>query len=156
MGSEVAIMEPEAPPPNRTKKILGIAALGFCLVVGITLFILSCALKGENWWPMFSLVAALLAPFPVLVGAALTGRSSVAQNNFFKPTTQNIFFIDMGLFVTTFFLISGFTLLVVLYHNGVISITALVLSICGEVIVYASVAGYFVGYLLPKPKPAGI
>jgi hypothetical protein len=62
----------------------------------------------------------------------------------------------MGLFFSTFLVVSGFALLFALYHSSVIGITALVLANCGQLLIYVSVAvsnlklskGHFMGSLL--------
>ena len=47
--------------------------------------------------------------------------------------------MDAGLFASTVLLVSGFALLLVLKHGNVITWTALVLSLCGSTIIYASI-----------------
>merc|ERR1712137_917634 len=134
------------------KNILGIAALGFCLCLGVVLFILACALKGENWWPMFQLVFFVLAPLPVALGFGLSGGSSSSTDVFFKQQSKNTFFLDAGLFSSTALLCSAFAFPFILYHSDVITTTALILSLCGSLIMCASIAGYAFFFVLKKKK----
>jgi hypothetical protein len=106
---------------------LSIVSLAFVLSVGILLNILSCALWGV-WWPIFVVVAYILAPLPNLVCArCAAGLDDSYQRAFF----------DAGYFLTGLLITSGFALPAVLAHLEIMSTSALVMALAGGLIVYS-------------------
>jgi hypothetical protein len=111
-----------------------IITLAFFLALGILSVILSCSLFG-NWLPLINVVTYLLAPIPNAISKALAGN-----NDFFQEENQGV--LETGYFITSFFVISGFGLPLVLYHAGLIEFAAMLLSLCGGLLIYGTVIGY--------------
>ncbi|CAG8500361.1 10956_t:CDS:2 [Diversispora eburnea] len=106
-----------------------IIALSFVLAVGFLLVILSGALYG-NW------LIVLVAPLPNWVTSRCAGGYdyySDGQNNGCK---------DFGQFITAIFIVTGVCLPLVLAHCEVITYAAMVMSIAGGLLVYATIIAY--------------
>ncbi|KAI8853973.1 vacuolar protein sorting 55 [Chytridium lagenaria] len=120
--------------------MLAIVSLAFCLSLGILLVILSSALY-SNWWPLLVVLTYVLAPIPNIVCKRLAGSS-----DFLSEENRGI--LETGYFVTSFFVVSGFALPLVLSHSEMISSVAMYLSLSGGLLIYATILGYlhfFVG-----------
>ncbi|EGF81918.1 hypothetical protein BATDEDRAFT_86977 [Batrachochytrium dendrobatidis JAM81] len=114
-----------------------IILLAFLLASGILSVILSCAL-GNNWLPLLSVLMFLLAPLP----NALCKHASAGTSSDFLSDDSNKGILDTGYFITSFFVVSGVALPVVLNHSAVISDLALILSLCGGLLIYITILGY--------------
>ena len=111
-----------------------IITLAFFLASGRLSVILSCSLFG-NWLPLINVLTYLLAPLPNAICKNLSGN-----NDFFQEENKGI--LETGYFITAFFVISGFGLPMVLYHAELIEFAAMLLSLCGGLLIYGTVLGY--------------
>ena len=55
--------------------------------------------------------------------------------------------VDAGYFITSFFVVSGVALPIVLSHAGIISTLALILSVSGGVLIYLTIVGYVYNFV---------
>lgn len=62
------------------------------------------------------------------------------KNNKSSYTFQYRFFLDFGLFCGTALGLSGFAYPFILFHSNVIGVTALILCLCGSLIMCVSIA----------------
>ncbi|ORY98351.1 vacuolar protein sorting 55 [Absidia repens] len=111
-----------------------IIALAFVLAIGFLLVILSCALY-YNWWPLLVVATYILAPIPNALCARCAGEYDVMSD-------YNSGVVDAGHFITGIFIVTGFCLPFVLAHAEVITVPAMVMSICGGVLVYGTIIAY--------------
>ncbi|KAI8072351.1 vacuolar protein sorting 55 [Gongronella butleri] len=111
-----------------------IIALAFVLAIGFLLVILSCALY-YNWWPLLVVATYILAPLPNAICARCAGEYDIMSD-------YNSGAIDAGHFVTGMFIVTGFCLPFVLAHAGVITVPAMIMSICGGILVYGTIITY--------------
>ncbi|KAI0818739.1 vacuolar protein sorting 55 protein [Irpex lacteus] len=93
--------------------------LSFVLAVGFLMIILSCALFG-NWLPILVALIFVLAPLP---------------NWLLGP-------IDLGRFITSTVVVTGFALPLVLAHSEIIRPGACAMSIIGGSLVYGTILAY--------------
>ncbi|KAJ3105765.1 Vacuolar protein sorting-associated protein 55 [Phlyctochytrium planicorne] len=114
--------------------MIAIVSLAFCLSLGILLVILSSALY-SNWLPLLVVLTYVLAPIPNIVCKRLAGSS-----DFLSEENRGI--LETGYFITSFFVVSGFALPLVLSHSGMISSVAMYLSLGGGLLIYATILGY--------------
>ena len=131
------------------KQAFGLVGVSCFLALGGTFQILACALPGYNWYPLISSVFYLLAPLPFLLGALLKPKQ---QNLFLAAPSGNAFVADIGTFISAFFLVSALALCPVLAHNHVIKIGAVIYSLCGGIIIYASLMAYAFFFLAEKKE----
>ncbi|KAJ2379355.1 Vacuolar protein sorting-associated protein 55 [Coemansia sp. RSA 2607] len=110
-----------------------IVALSVCLAAGFLLSILSCALYG-NWWPLIVVFTYALAPLPNAVFGGYVSSDPLAD------VSSSV--ADFGRFLTSMLVVSGFALPVVLAHSGIITSTAMVMSVVGGVLVYGTIVVY--------------
>ncbi|KAH6561375.1 hypothetical protein BASA50_002617 [Batrachochytrium salamandrivorans] len=113
-----------------------IILLAFLLASGILSVILSCAL-GNNWLPLLSVLTFLLAPLP----NAICKRASSSSRDFLSDDSDRGI-LDAGYFVTSFLVVSGIALPIVLNHSAIITDLALILSLCGGILIYITILGY--------------
>ena len=111
-----------------------IIALAFLLASGIISVILSCALYG-NWLPLLVVLTYLIAPIPNSFCKRLARNSDLFQE-------EDNSIREVGYFITSFFVVSGFGLPLVLYHGNLIEFGAMMLSLSGGVMIYGTVVGY--------------
>lgn len=111
-----------------------IIALAFFLASGILSVILSCAIYG-NWLPLLVVLTYLIAPIPNSLCNRIARNSDLFQE-------ENTFIKEIGYFITSFFVVSGFGLPLVLYHGNLIEFGAMMLSLGGGVMIYGTVVGY--------------
>jgi len=109
-----------------------IIGLGATLAIGLVLNLLACILWG-NWWPLITIVAYFLAPFPNLFFAR-------CGESYLDSASRN--WQDTGYFLTGFLVVSGFGVPAVLTHAEIISTNAFILSLFGGLIVYGSILLY--------------
>ncbi|KAJ1910381.1 Vacuolar protein sorting-associated protein 55 [Tieghemiomyces parasiticus] len=110
-----------------------IVILALCLALGFLLAILSCALYG-NWWPLIVVFTYCLAPAPNAIFGRIRSSDPLADSSSGAA--------DIGRFITSMFIISGFGLPLVLAHADVITHAAMVMSIAGGLLVYGSIIVY--------------
>ncbi|EPQ58110.1 vacuolar protein sorting 55 [Gloeophyllum trabeum ATCC 11539] len=108
--------------------------LSFVLAVGFLLIILSCALWA-NWLPLLVALTFVLAPLP----NALFGRCSADD---FSAEYESSGPADVGRFLTSVIVVTGFALPIVLAHSEVIRPAACVMSIIGGGLVYGTILAY--------------
>ncbi|KAK7054866.1 Vacuolar protein sorting-associated protein 55 [Paramarasmius palmivorus] len=108
--------------------------LSFVLAVGFLLIILSCALW-SNWLPLLVALTFVLAPLPNALFAH-------CGSDDFSGSYESSGPIDIGRFLTSTVVITGFALPIVLAHSGVIETTASVMSIIGGGLVYGTILAY--------------
>ncbi|KAG6890679.1 hypothetical protein C0995_005051 [Termitomyces sp. Mi166 len=105
--------------------------LSFVLAVGFLMIILSCALW-HNWLPLLVALTFVLAPLPNVVFAHC-GSDEYGENT--GP-------VDLGRFLTSIIVVSGFALPIILAHSEVINPKACVMSITGGGLVYGTILAY--------------
>jgi len=108
--------------------------LSFFLAVGFLLIILSCALW-QNWLPLLVALTFVLAPLPNSIFGHCRGDDSFASE-------EGSGAVDLGRFVTSVTVITGFALPLVLAHAEVIKMEACVMSIIGGGLVYGTILAY--------------
>jgi hypothetical protein len=111
-----------------------IIVLAFFLASGILSVILSCAIYG-NWLPLLVVLTYLIAPIPNSICKRLATSSDLFHE-------ENSSIREVGYFMTSFFVTSGFGLPLVLYHGKLIEFGAMMLSLGGGVMIYGTVVGY--------------
>ncbi|KAG7452505.1 vacuolar protein sorting 55 [Guyanagaster necrorhizus] len=109
--------------------------LSFVLAVGFLLIILSCALW-HNWLPLLVALTFVLAPLPNAV------FSHCGSDDFSSQYEGGAGPIDLGRFITSLVVVTGFALPVVLAHSDVITKSACVMSIIGGGLVYGTILAY--------------
>ncbi|ESK96999.1 vacuolar protein sorting 55 superfamily [Moniliophthora roreri MCA 2997] len=107
--------------------------LSFVLAVGFLLIILSCALW-SNWLPLLVALTFVLAPLP-------NALFSHCGSDDFSGSYESAG-VDVGRFLTSLVVVTGFALPIVLAHSGVIHTTASVMSIVGGGLVYGTILAY--------------
>ncbi|KAL3902176.1 MAG: hypothetical protein SGCHY_000027 [Lobulomycetales sp.] len=117
--------------------LLQIVGLSLLLSIGILSCILSCALWA-NWLPLLPLLVFVLAPIPNL----LCSRLHASAATFFSSSSPSHGFLETGYFITAFLVSSGLGLPLVLLHSGAITFWAMLLSVIGGSMVYATIVGY--------------
>ncbi|KAF9227912.1 vacuolar protein sorting 55 [Gyrodon lividus] len=108
--------------------------LSFVLAVGFLLIILSCALWA-NWLPLLVALTFVLAPLPNALFAHCGGDEFSSYESSTGP-------VDLGRFITSTIVVTGFALPVVFTHSEVIRPGACVMSIIGGGLVYATIIAY--------------
>ncbi|KAJ8078799.1 Vacuolar protein sorting-associated protein 55 [Marasmius tenuissimus] len=108
--------------------------LSFVLAVGFLLIILSCALW-QNWLPLLVALTFVIAPLP----NALFSHCGADD---FSGAYESAGPVDIGRFLTSVIVVTGFAFPVVLAHAGVIHTTACVMSIVGGGLVYGTILAY--------------
>ncbi|XP_044735944.1 leptin receptor gene-related protein [Chrysoperla carnea] len=116
--------------------VKGLVGLAFLGSIGMTLVILACALpENKLWWPFFVVVFYLLAPLPTLIARRYNENPGGSNS-----TLECAIFITMGI------VISAFALVIVLARAEVIRWTACYLTLTGNVIVFATLIGFFLTF----------
>ncbi|KAG6909695.1 hypothetical protein DXG01_015896 [Tephrocybe rancida] len=105
--------------------------LSFVLAVGFLMIILSCALW-HNWLPLIVALTFVVAPLPNAVFAHC-GSDDYGESS--GP-------VDLGRFLTSIIVVSGFALPIILAHSEVINPKACVMSIIGGGLVYGTILAY--------------
>ncbi|KAF9246509.1 vacuolar protein sorting 55 superfamily protein [Melanogaster broomeanus] len=108
--------------------------LSFVLAVGFLLIILSCALWA-NWLPLLVALTFVLAPLPNALFAHCGGDEFSSYESSAGP-------VDLGRFITSTIVVTGFALPVVLTHSEVIRPGACAMSIIGGALVYGTILAY--------------
>lgn len=123
------------------RKTIAVILLSFVLAVGFLLIILSCALW-QNWLPLLVGVSSyftfsttltneslaltfVLAPLPNALFAHCGG------DDFSAAVDEGSGPVDLGRFITSIVVVTGFALPLVLAHSNVIHVGACAMSIIG-------------------------
>ncbi|XP_018566838.1 leptin receptor gene-related protein [Anoplophora glabripennis] len=102
----------------------------------MTLVILACALPNYGlWWPFFVVLFYVLAPIPTLMARRYSDHSGGSNS-----CMETCIFITMGLIV------SSFGLPIVLTRVGTIAEGACYLTVAGNVVVFATLLGFFLTF----------
>ncbi|EIN07357.1 vacuolar protein sorting 55 [Punctularia strigosozonata HHB-11173 SS5] len=109
--------------------------LSFVLAVGFLLIILSCALW-SNWLPLLVALTFVSAPLP----NALFSRCG--QDDFSSEYDGSSGPADLGRFLTSVIVVTGFAMPIILAHSEVIRPAASVMSIIGGGLVYGTILAY--------------
>ncbi|KAG1827269.1 vacuolar protein sorting 55 protein [Suillus subaureus] len=116
------------------KSCAAVILLSFVLAVGFLLIILSCALWA-NWLPLLVALTFVLAPLPNALFAHCGGDE-------FSSSDGATGAVDLGRFLTSIVVVTGFALPVVLTHSEVVKPGACVMSIIGGGLVYGTILAY--------------
>ncbi|KAJ3813191.1 vacuolar protein sorting 55 [Lentinula lateritia] len=108
--------------------------LSFVLAVGFLLIILSCALW-HNWLPLLVAITFVIAPLP----NALFSHCGADD---FSGSYESSGAVDLGRFLTSLIVVTGFAFPIILAHSGVINTSACVMSIMGGGLVYGTILAY--------------
>jgi len=108
--------------------------LSFVLAVGFLLIILSCALW-SNWLPLLVALTFVLAPLP-------NALFSHCGSDEFSTLEDGSGPLDLGRFITSVVVVTGFALPLVLAHSDVIRPGACAMSIIGGGLVYGTILAY--------------
>ncbi|KAF8894638.1 vacuolar protein sorting 55 [Infundibulicybe gibba] len=111
-----------------------VVLLSFVLAVGFLLIILSCALW-HNWLPLIVALTFVLAPLP-------NALFSHCGSDDFAASYEGSGPIDLGRFITSIVVVTGFALPIVLAHSEIIHPNACVMSIVGGGLVYGTIMAY--------------
>jgi len=109
--------------------------LSFVLAVGFLMIILSCALW-QNWLPLLVALTFVLAPLPNAL------FSHCGSDEFAASYGEGSGPLDLGRFITSIVVVSGFALPIILAHSEVIDPKACVMSIIGGGLVYGTILAY--------------
>jgi len=108
--------------------------LSFVLAVGFLMIILSCALW-SNWLPLLVALTFVLAPLPNALFSQCGGDE-------FSATYEGSGPVDLGRFLTSTIVVTGFAFPIVLTHSEIIRPGACVMSIIGGALVYGTIVAY--------------
>ncbi|CAM1508068.1 Fc.00g049160.m01.CDS01 [Cosmosporella sp. VM-42] len=111
-----------------------IIALSFVLAVGFLLVILSCALW-KVYYPLLVVATYVIAPIPNWI----CGRCA-NPDDFVESSGAAV--LDLGRFLTGFFVVMGIALPFVLAHSGLIQIEAMIMSIVGGLLIYGTIISF--------------
>ncbi|KAF8798043.1 vacuolar protein sorting 55 [Phlegmacium glaucopus] len=110
--------------------------LSFVLALGFLLIILSCALW-QNWLPLLVALSFVLAPLP---NALFSHCGSDELSSSYRDEGSAP--VDIGRFITSIFVLTGFALPIVLAHSNIIDSRACAMSIVGGGLVYGTILAY--------------
>ncbi|EJD06036.1 vacuolar protein sorting 55 [Fomitiporia mediterranea MF3/22] len=108
--------------------------LSFVLAVGFLLIILSCALF-KNWLPLLVALTFVVAPLPNAIFAHCGSDDFSTDGEASGP-------VDLGRFITSMIVVTGFALPLILAHSEIIHPAACVMSIIGGGLVYGTILAY--------------
>lgn len=108
--------------------------LSFVLAVGFLLIILSCALW-QNWLPLLVALTFVIAPLP-------NALFSHCGSDEFASSYEGSGPVDVGRFITSLIVVTGFAFPIVLAHSDVINSRACIMSITGGGLVYGTILAY--------------
>ncbi|KAK7791027.1 hypothetical protein R5R35_013434 [Gryllus longicercus] len=118
-------------------KIIALVTLAFAGSIGMTLVILGCALpQYKIWWPFFVVLFYILSPLPTLI--ARRYNENVGSNGT-GP-------YELAIFITMGFVVSSFGLPIILARSNVVEWGACYLTLAGNVVVYATLVGFFLTF----------
>jgi len=108
--------------------------LSFVLAVGFLMIILSCALFA-NWLPLLVALTFVLAPLPNAIFGHCGGDDFSTDYEGSGP-------VDLGRFITSTIVVTGFAFPLVLAHSEVIRPAACGMSIVGGALIYGTILAY--------------
>ncbi|GAB7351329.1 hypothetical protein MBLNU459_g1738t1 [Dothideomycetes sp. NU459] len=111
-----------------------IIALSFVLAIGFLLVILSSALW-HNYLPLLVVATYVIAPIPNWI----CGRAA-NPDDFMDSGSNNV--VELGRFLTGFLVVMGVALPIVLAHCALIQVPAMVMSIVGGLLIYATIISF--------------
>ncbi|KAG9008591.1 Vacuolar protein sorting-associated protein 55 [Tulasnella sp. JGI-2019a] len=109
--------------------------LSFVLAVGFLMIILSCTLW-SNWLPLLVALTFVIAPLPNVL------FSHCGSDDLSSAEYEGSAAVDLGQFITSCIVVTGFALPLVLAHAGIIKHAASVMSIIGGGLVYGTILSY--------------
>ncbi|KAG5894698.1 hypothetical protein JTB14_034746 [Gonioctena quinquepunctata] len=114
-----------------------LVTLAFAGSIGMTFVILACALPQYNalWWPFFVVLFYVLAPIPTLIA-----------RRYSDPSGSSNSCLEAAIFITMGILVSSFGLPIVLARALTIEWGACFLTLAGNVVVYATLLGFFLTF----------
>ncbi|PHH59085.1 hypothetical protein CDD81_3810 [Ophiocordyceps australis] len=118
-------------PPAGLKTII---ALSFVLAVGFLLVILSCALF-KVYYPLLVVGTYIIAPVPNWICSRCANPDDFVESS-------GAAVVDLGRFLTGFFVVMGIALPVVLAHSDLIRVEAMIMSIIGGLLIYGTVISF--------------
>ncbi|KAH0610603.1 uncharacterized protein H6S33_012130 [Morchella sextelata] len=111
-----------------------IIVLAFVLAIGFLLVILSSALYG-NYFPLLVVATYCIAPLPNAICSCWSNPDD------FMDSTGRLG-LDLGRFLTGFFVVMGIALPAALAHSGIIQVSAMVMSIIGGLLIYGTIISF--------------
>ena len=111
-----------------------IIALSFVLAVGFLLVILSCALW-HDYHPLLVVATYVIAPIPNWVCSRIANPDDFVESG-------GAAVLDLGRFLTGFFVVMGIALPVVLAHSSIISTGAMAMSVIGGLLIYGTIISF--------------
>ncbi|CAG7674176.1 unnamed protein product [Allacma fusca] len=120
---------------NLSGLLVALVTLAFFGSVGMTLLVIGCALY-QKWWPFFVIIFYLLSPLPLLVARRYNAVGMGPSNS----CQEAAIFMTMGI------LISAFGLPIVMARQDVIEAGACWYVVGGNIVVFLTIAGFFVTF----------
>ncbi|GAB7327068.1 hypothetical protein MBLNU13_g10995t1 [Cladosporium sp. NU13] len=111
-----------------------IIVLSFILAIGFILVILSSALY-HNFLTLLVVATYVLAPVPNWICS-----KAQANDDFMDSGSSSI--VELGRFLTGFFVVMGMALPIVLAHTEQIRVEAMVMSIIGGLLIYGTIISF--------------
>ncbi|PHH74469.1 hypothetical protein CDD82_4915 [Ophiocordyceps australis] len=111
-----------------------IIALSFVLAVGFLLVILSCALF-KVYYPLLVVGTYVIAPIPNWICSRCANPDDFVESS-------GAAVVDLGRFLTGFFVVMGIALPIVLAHSDLIRVEAMIMSIIGGLLIYGTVISF--------------
>ncbi|XP_043216825.1 leptin receptor gene-related protein-like isoform X2 [Amphibalanus amphitrite] len=123
--------------PIMAGSVKALILLAFAGSLGLMFLLLACALpQYNNWWPLFVIVFYILAPLPYSI--ARRQRDDLGSSSSV---------MELAIFFTAGIVISSFGLPIVLAHAGpVIQWGAAALVMTGNLVMYVTIAGFFLAF----------
>ncbi|KAG7663358.1 uncharacterized protein J8A68_003106 [[Candida] subhashii] len=119
---------------NPLNKIIGLSiilSMGFLLVILATIY--------GNWFPIIIGIIFLFAHLPIIITKSIVNSSDYEFN--FDPNSNNQtnVVIEVGKFLSSFLIVSGIYLPILLHHSLILNQFAMILTIIGGCLIYGTV-----------------
>ncbi|OAA71517.1 Vacuolar protein sorting 55 superfamily [Cordyceps fumosorosea ARSEF 2679] len=111
-----------------------IIALSFVLALGFLLVILSCALF-HSYFPLLVVATYVVAPAPNWICSRCANPDDFVESS-------GAAVLDLGRFLTGFFVVMGMALPVILAHADIIRTEAMIMSIAGGLLIYGTIISF--------------
>ncbi|KAF2432228.1 vacuolar protein sorting 55 superfamily protein [Tothia fuscella] len=111
-----------------------IIALSFVLAIGFLLVILSSALW-KNYLPLLVVATYVVAPLPNWICSRAANSDDFMENG-------GSGVVDFGRFMTGFLVVMGIALPALFAHCGMISYSAMLMSIVGGLLIYGTIISF--------------
>ncbi|KAI9672051.1 MAG: Vacuolar protein sorting-associated protein 55 [Alyxoria varia] len=118
-----------------------IIALSFILAIGFLLVILSCALY-KSYYPLLVVATYVCAPLPNFICQRWAGSDDFLSGGGLDGGSGGNALLDFGRFMTGFLVVMGVALPALLAHSEYILPAAMVMSICGGLLIYATIISF--------------